>query len=279
MIEEWMMTLADPALPAIATESYSTLWGGATAGAVVLCDHASNRVPERYGALGLPACAFDRHIAYDIGAEAVAREIAARLAAPAVLSRFSRLLIDPNRGTDDPTLIMRLSDGAVVPGNRHLDDAERDRRIAQYYEPYHTAIGGVIDACLAAGRPPVLLSIHSFTPVWRGALRPWHGAVLWDRDPRLASRLLGGLRADAGLLIGDNEPYTGMLKGDTLWRHGTRRGLAHAIIEVRQDLISDGAGQAAWGARIAGVMAGLLADPACAIDFARIGDYGSHTDI
>ena len=134
---------------------------------ILLCDHAGNALPSAYGTLGLPADQLNRHIAYDIGAAQVTRELAAALDVPAVMTRYSRLLIDPNRGRDDPTQIMRISDGAVIPGNRHLDDTERERRTRLYYDPYHRAIDRVIDACIASGTPPAILSIHSFTESWK----------------------------------------------------------------------------------------------------------------
>jgi len=136
---------------------------------IILCDHASNALPAGYGTLGLPEAELDRHIGYDIGAAGVARGLAALLGTAAVLSRWSRLLIDLNRGLDDPTLIMRLSDGAVIPGNRHVDIAERERRIDACWRPYHAAVAGLIDAELVQGRTPILVSIHSFTNIWRGA--------------------------------------------------------------------------------------------------------------
>ena len=175
------------------------------------------------------------------------------------MSTFSRLLIDANRGEDDPTLIMRLSDGAIVPGNAAVDAAERARRIARFHAPYHAAIDAAIDRAIAAGRPPALVSIHSFTPVWRGHARPWHAGVLWDTDPRLAVPLIEALRADPALVVGDNEPYAGALANDTMYRHATARGLAHALIEIRQDLIGDEAGAAAWAERLAPILADLNA--------------------
>ena len=237
-------------IEAAAEESFVVVPGRADAGLVVICDHASNAFPPGYGTLGLPADQLQRHIAYDIGAAAITRALAAALDAPAVLSRFSRLLIDPNRGADDPTLIMRLSDGAVVPGNRRLDQAERAKRFKLYYEPYHRAIDTVIDQCLACGVPPALLSIHSFTESWKGVPRPWHVGVLWDKDARLAGPLLSHFEAENTLIVGDNQPYSGALEGDCMWQHGTMRGLAHAIVEVRQDLIRDEAGQMAWARRL-----------------------------
>jgi predicted N-formylglutamate amidohydrolase len=231
-------------------DSYCILPGRADAGLILLCDHADNALPPGYGSLGLPADQLKRHIAYDIGAAGVTRALAAALGAPAVMTRYSRLLIDPNRGADDPTLIMRLSDGAVIPGNRRLDAAERDKRMRLYYRPYHQAIDAVIDRCLASGVAPSLLSIHSFTESWKEHPRSWHVGVLWDKDRRLAGPLLEGLYAEGDLIVGDNQPYSGQLEGDCLWQHATCRGLMNALIEVRQDLIRDQAGQIGWARRL-----------------------------
>ncbi len=246
-------------VPALADDfpPFALVDGDPAAGVLVVCDHADNRLPPAYGDLGLPASEFRRHIAYDPGAAAVARSLASRLTAPAVLSTFSRLLIDPNRGEDDPTLIMRLSDGAVVPGNAAVDAHERARRIARFHAPYHAAIDAAIDHALAAGQPPIIISIHSFTPVWRGRTRPWQVGVLWDSDPRIALPLLSALRAEGGLTVGDNEPYSGALAEDCMYRHGSRRGLAHGLVEIRQDLISTAAAAEAWAERLARIVAGL----------------------
>lgn len=256
----------DPAAPGSAVDS---LTGAPDAGLLLVCDHASNAIPAEYADLGLPRQELSRHIAYDIGAADVTRRLAKALHAPAILSTASRLLIDLNRGLDDPTLVMRLSDGAVVPGNRLLTEAERTRRIERFYNPYHGAIAATLDRLIDAATPPILLSIHSFTPVWRGTPRPWHAAVLWDRDRRLAGHLLDHLRRDAALVIGDNEPYTGRLEGDCMHQHGTRRGLAHAIVEIRQDLIAEAAGQEAWAERLGDIVRALLADHAIAADLRR----------
>jgi predicted N-formylglutamate amidohydrolase len=237
--------------------AYVAIDGDAGGGFLILCDHASNRVPPEYGDLGLPQTEFARHIAFDPGAAMVTRRLAAKLGAPAVLSTFSRLLIDPNRGVDDPTLIMRLSDGSPVPGNAGVGDRERARRIGLYHAPYHAAITAAIDRALAGGRPPMLVSIHSFTPVWRGHVRPWHAGILWDRDERLAAPLIAALRTDAALVVGDNEPYSGALANDTMSRHGTARGLAHALVEIRQDLIGGEAGAVEWADRLAATLSSL----------------------
>lgn len=258
--------------------SYRRIEGDLRLGLLILCDHAENTVPPPYGTLGLDAEALGRHIAYDIGIAGVAERLAHALGAPALMTRFSRLLIDPNRGLDDPTLIMQLSDGIAVPGNAVLDAAERETRIARYYVPYHRAIETAVEAAIAAGKPPILLSLHSFTQAWKSVPRPWHAAVLWDKDDRLATGLLAGLGALPGITVGDNVPYTGKLKGDTLYRHGTKRGLAHALVELRQDLILDEKGQAEWADRLAHVLRDILGTPSLARRLGAIEHYGSHTD-
>lgn len=247
--------------PALEPWPVETIEGAVESGVLILCDHASNAVPPDLGDLGLPATEFKRHIAYDIGAAAVTRSLARRLGAPAVLTRFSRLVIDPNRGRDDPTLVMRLSDGAVVPGNAHVDEAEIANRIARFYDPYDAAISVHIQRALAAGHPPVIVTVHSFTPIWRGWPRPWHVGILWDADDRFAKPLLEGLSAEDGLVVGDNEPYDGALAGDTIDRHATARGLANALIEIRQDLIASDEGAEEWAERFARLLKPLAARP------------------
>ncbi len=243
-------------------EPFTVIDGDVGGGLLLVCDHAGKALPAEYGDLGLPAGEFARHIAYDPGAAAVTTGLAAALHAPAVMATFSRLLIDANRGEDDPTLVMRVSDGTIIPGNARIGEAERARRIARYHAPYHAAIDAVVDRALAARRPPIVVSIHSFTPIWRGTPRPWHAGVLSDpADMRFPLPLLAALRAEAGLVVGDNEPYAGGLTGDSMDRHGIQRGLANAIIEIRQDLISDAAGAAAWVARLAPVLADINRDP------------------
>jgi predicted N-formylglutamate amidohydrolase len=230
-------------------------------GLLFLCDHASNRLPAAYGTLGLPPRELDRHIAFDIGAAALTRRLASRFAAPALLTTFSRLLIDPNRGADDPTLVMRISDGAIVPGNAHIDQAEIDMRLRLFWQPYRDAIRAAIDRLSADGRTPVVLSIHTFTDRWRGIARPWEIGVLWDTDPRLAVPLLAGLRS-AGFVVGDNEPYDGALQGDTLDEEVTRRGIAGLLIEVRQDLVADEPKAITIADRLAAVLDLIVRDPA-----------------
>ncbi|HEY4988095.1 MAG TPA: DUF1244 domain-containing protein [Bradyrhizobium sp.] len=223
-----------------------------------VCDHASNALPPGYGSLGLAPALFGSHIASDIGAATVTRGLAEAFGAPAILARWSRLLIDLNRGPDDPTLIMKLSDGSVVPGNAGAGDAETAQRIADFHAPYHQAIEAEIAALQARGHVPVIVSMHSFTPVWRGAPRPWEIGILWDRDGRLARPLIEEFRRD-GFVVGDNEPYDGELENDCLYRHGTMLGLPHVLIEMRQDLVGDDAAVRAMTIRIKPILERALA--------------------
>lgn len=252
-------------------EAFRVIPGAQDTRLLVLCDHASNALPEEFGSLGLDEGEFARHIAWDIGALKVALGLAGALGAALIHTGYSRLLIDPNRGADDPTLVMRLSDGAIVPGNARITREGIAERIARFHRPYHEAIGAWIDGVLAVRQIPVIISMHSFTPAWKSRPRPWHAAILWDRDPRLAVPLITALGMREGLVIGDNEPYDGALENDTLYTHGTARGLPHALIEVRQDLISGEKGVREWSAILAEAIAPLLSDPA----LARVEHFGS----
>lgn len=247
--------------------------GDLSLGLMLVCDHASNALPEQYGTLGLDEAHLARHIAYDIGIADTTRKLAAKLGVPALLSCYSRLLIDLNRGEDDPTLIMRLSDGAVVPGNARFDEAEKRHRIEHYYRGYHTALDEKIDQFLEQNIVPALFSLHSFTPHWKGVPRPWHATILWDKDPRFVDPLLAALNGEDGIICGENVPYRGELEGDCMNRHGTRRGLAHALIELRQDLITQEKGQEEWAARMARIIGDILADEAHRANMQRIAFY------
>lgn len=229
---------------------------------LITCDHATNRVPQDVngGTLGIAAEDMDRHIAFDPGAAGLSMALADRLDATAVLSDFSRLVIDPNRGEDDPTLVMRLYDGTIIPGNRHVDAAEVERRLNTLYRPYHAAL-----ARLAARRDDtVIVAIHSFTPCLKGrAPRPWHVGVLHSHlDSRLSKALIARLQAESDLCIGDNEPYDGHLPGDAVDRHALRAGRHNTLIELRNDLIRTEAEQQAWAARLAPIIAAAVEDVA-----------------
>lgn len=248
--------------------------GDRRAGLVLVADHARRDLPEEYGDLGLPASEFDRHIAYDIGVETVTRKLAELTGAPAVIAGFSRLLIDPNRGEDDPTLIRQLYDGTVVPANYPMAPEERERRLDLFYRPYHDAVGAMTASVAAAsGKAPFIFSVHSFTPVMQGYVRPWHVGVLWDLDDRVARPLIEALAADPLLVVGDNEPYDGALRGDTMYRHAIVNGFAHALIEIRQDLIADAGGAEEWADRLAPIVDAINRRP----DIHEVRQYGSRT--
>lgn len=241
---------------------FEIIEGDRAKGMVLVADHAGRDLPEEYGDLGLPASEFDRHIAYDIGVESVTRELARALDVPAVMARFSRLLIDPNRGEDDPTLIRQLYDGTVVPANYPLSEEERERRLDRYYRPYHDAVGSMVASVAnESGAAPFIFSVHSFTPSMQGRARPWHAGVLWDSDPRAVYPLIEMLSQDPMLVVGDNEPYDGALRGDTLYRHAIVNGYAHVLIEIRQDLIGDVAGAQDWAQRLQPILEAINAMP------------------
>jgi predicted N-formylglutamate amidohydrolase len=255
-------------------EAFEVVGGDAASGLLILCDHATNRIPAEFRDLGLPASELARHIAYDIGAAAVTRLLAGQIGCPAVLSRFSRLLIDPNRGEDDPTLVMRIADGALVPGNARIGRDEIQNRIERFYRPYDQAIGETLARMEATARAPVVLSMHSYTPAMKGKPRPWHATVIWDFDPRLNLALLSALEREADILVAGNEPYHGGYRGDTLDRHVIRAGIAHALLEIRQDLIGDEAGAKSWAGRLHRLLRPLLADPT--LRERRV--FGAHKD-
>ena len=236
----------DPAPVIVAGESRPARW-------LVLCDHASNAVPSwvANGDLGISPDDMSRHIAHDVGASGLALKLAERLDAPVVLANYSRLVIDPNRGEHDPTLVMRIYDGTIIPANRDADETEIERRKEMLYRPYHRTI-----AKIAARRPDtVILAVHSFTPRFRGRKpRPWHVTLLFAEDDRLSLPLLAGLARDRQLVVGANQPYSGRLEGDTIDRHAVQTGRQNTLIEVRNDLIGEERDQAEWADRLAGVL-------------------------
>jgi predicted N-formylglutamate amidohydrolase len=222
--------------------------------AVLLCDHASNRLPRRLGTLGLAPTDLEDHIAWDPGAAEVALRLSAHLDAPMVLSSYSRLAIDCNRPLDSPESIAEQSAGVNVPGNRALTPENRATRIDALFRPYHEAISQLLDN--RAGRPSLLLSIHSFTPELNGQRRPWDIAISYGRDRRLAALLLAALRDDGKLVVGDNEPYPVDDAIDyTIPVHAEARGLPNVLVEIRQDGIATRAGAAAWARLLAATYA------------------------
>ena len=225
----------------------------ATAPFVLICDHASNAVPAHMGRLGLDRAELERHIGWDIGAAVVTESLSARLDAPAFLSGYSRLVVDCNRPPGSPTAMPALSDGTAVPANRAVSAEEAAARTDALFRPYHDAIAACLDWAIAAGAVPVLVAIHSFTPVFGGIARPWEIGLLYEHDDRLVPPLKEALRAlRPGLAIGDNEPYAIIGPSDhSIPVHGQERGLPHIEIELRQDLIGDRTDAEAWAATLA----------------------------
>lgn len=232
---------------------------------LLVCDHAAKAVPKRLGSLGLPPEELGRHIGWDIGAAGVARRLSDLLGATAVLSSFSRLVVDCNRRDHDPTAIPEVSDGTPVPANRDLDAADRVARVEECYWPYHRTISAELDRLSNNGVVPALLAIHSFTPCLGCApcYRPWHIGVLWDKDPRIPTPLIQNLNQVEGLVVGDNQPYTERDSVSfTLRYHAGTRGGAYAGIEIRQDEIAGAEGEVRYANLIARALTPILADPA-----------------
>ena len=228
---------------------------------VILCDHASNRIPEDCKSFGYAEDALETHIAWDPGALGVARHLSARFDAPLFWPDVSRLVIDCNRTPDAKSLIVTESEGRPVPANRHLTEAERLRRLDQIHAPYHAAIDACLGRRLAGRQPTALVAIHSYTPVYFGKARPWQVGIVFGDDRRLADILIRGLKADPALTVGINAPYS---PGDqvyyTVERHAHPSGLPAAMIEIRNDEIGDRAGQRRWADRLAGILAAATPD-------------------
>ena len=244
-----------PAATLLAADEPSAVAEYNTAGAspfLLVCDHAGRRIPRRLRDLGLNEADLARHIAWDIGIAGVARALADGLDAHLIMQIYSRLVIDCNRPPGSPTSIVRLSEGTLIPGNENVSAEEVALRRREIFEPYHQAIERVLEARAQALRPTLLISLHSFTPVYAGIPRPWRAGVLYNRSSGLAHALRDLLRAPGDIVVGDNEPYS--VNDDTDYTipvHGEKRGLAHVAIEIRQDLLGDDAGQEYWANRLA----------------------------
>lgn len=219
---------------------------------LLTADHAGRAIPRRLGDLGLPESELNRHIAWDIGIAGVTERLSEALDATAVLQAYSRLVIDCNRQPGLDSSIPTISELTRIPGNEGVSAAEREARRREIFDPYHARITELTETRVAAGRRLVLVAMHSFTPVFKGERRAVEVGVLYNRDVRLAHALLDLLRAEGDLIVGDNAPYAvGDLSDYTVPVHAEPRGLAHVEIEIRQDLIADEAGQAAWAAHLA----------------------------
>ncbi|WP_398472702.1 N-formylglutamate amidohydrolase [Tardiphaga sp.] len=223
-------------------------------------DHYGRIIPRMLGDLGLPASELTRHIAWDIGIAGVAERVAMAMNAHLIAQRYSRLVIDCNRPPDAVSSIPLISEATTIPGNDGLTQDDRARRRELFFDPYHRRIDAVIDARLKVGQPTVLVSLHSFTPVYAGIKRPWHIGTLYQHDRTLPPQLLQHLRAEGDLVVGDNEPYAVSDATDyTIPVHGEKRGLMNTGIEIRQDLITDESGQIAWAERLVRILTEIAA--------------------
>jgi len=218
----------------------------------LVCEHAGKLMPRRLDHLGLPEHERERHIAWDIGAGGMSHEMAARLGATLVTQRYSRLVIDCNRSPAVASAMPELSESTTIPGNLAISPAEREARVGEIFRPFHDTVRALLDERAAAGRETVLVTLHSFTPVFKGVSRPWQVGILYNRDPRLGQALLALLEHESDLCVGDNQPYrVDDLSDYTIPVHGEQRGIVHVEIEVRQDLLASEAGQRHWGERLA----------------------------
>jgi predicted N-formylglutamate amidohydrolase len=219
---------------------------------VLVADHAGNIMPRALGRLGIAEAECERHIAWDIGIAGLGRLLADALGATLIQQNYSRLVIDCNRPLDAATSISDISEHTPIPGNVGLSEAARAARAREIFWPYHQRIEAELDRRRQTGRPAALIALHSFTPVFEGATRPWHAGVLYNRDPRFAHRLIALLKAEKDVFVGDNAPYLISDASDyTIPVHAERRGLHHLLIEIRQDLIGGENGQRNWAARLA----------------------------
>lgn len=219
---------------------------------LLIADHAGRLIPQALATLGLSAAELDRHIAWDIGIAGLATRLSECLDATLIVQQYSRLVIDCNRPLSAPDSIATQSEATQIPANHEVSLQARAQRIEEIFQPYHAAIINTLAAREAAGLTTVLVALHSFTPVYHGLARPWHAGVLYNRDHRLARALLALLQAEPGLVVGDNEPYAVSDATDySIPVHAEQRGLLHVEIEIRQDLIEDASGQAAWAERLA----------------------------
>jgi len=225
---------------------------------LLTCDHYGRLIPKQLGDLGLTERELTRHIAWDIGIAGVADALSQQLDAHLIAQRYSRLVIDCNRPPHAASSIPPISEAITIPGNEGLAREAAEARRAQIFDPYHRRIGEIIDQRRHADMPTVLVSLHSFTPLYAGIARPWHIGTLYHRDTNLPPLLLKALRAEADLVVGDNEPYAVSDETDyTIPVHGEMRGLMNTGIEIRQDLISDSAGEKSWADRLARIFAGI----------------------
>ncbi len=256
----------DPGQPLLAIDEpppYAVINPDGTSPYLLLCEHASNRIPRALGDLGLPEAERRRHIAWDIGVSALSQHLSRALDAPLFMANYSRLVIDCNRPLHAPSAIPEVSETTEIPGNLNLTEAERRQRVDALFTPFTEAVARRLDRLQAEGKRPIVVGVHSFTPVYFGRQRPWHAGVLYGKAMDFGRTLIRALQADAGLTVGDNQPYNIHPDEDyTVPVHADARGLAGALIEVRHDLIDTLSGVGEWGERLTRCLAEALEEHA-----------------
>jgi len=251
--QPWIADDEPPAFELVNAEGRSRI--------VLVCDHASRRIPRRLGSLGLAPEDLERHVAWDIGAAAVARRLSSLLDAPLALPGYSRLVVDCNRPLHEADAFATQSEDVVIAGNLSLGEEDKAQRAETFFWPYHRALHDLVESRTAGEAVPLMVSVHSFTPVYHGVERPWHIGLHHRWDSRGAEHALTVLRADGNLTVGDNEPYPLALDEDyTVPVHAERRGMPYVLFEIRQDLIDTDGGADLWAERLGALLSALLAD-------------------
>ena len=244
------------------TAPFTTYNDDAPAPVLLVADHASRHIPEDMHQLGLADWVLEKHVAWDIGSDELARSLAKELDAPLILAGFSRLIIDPNRNPESRSSIAEISDGIAIPGNMDLDERQKAQRIKSFFQPYHDRIAQQLATFAANGIVPAMISVHTCSPVFDRVVRPWHIGIMWDKDPRIPVPFMQRLASMEGICIGDNEPYSGRHPHDfTIDHHAEAAGLPHVGIEVRQDLVAATDGAREWAGILANALREILAQP------------------
>ncbi|MBX7145988.1 MAG: N-formylglutamate amidohydrolase [Alphaproteobacteria bacterium] len=226
---------------------------------ILLADHGGRAIPQKLNNLGLSSNLLKLHIAYDIGIKNVGIKLAQYLDSMFIMNHYSRLVIDCNRATSSPDCISPISDNILIPGNNNLLSTEQLFRVTEIYLPYHNYINNIINHSLQNHKVPILVSLHSFTPVMQGYQRPWHIGILWNRDKRLATLMFNLLKEDTHLCVGDNQPYSGQTcTGYTLPFHAESLGIPHVLIELKQDLIDHEDGVCFWAKKLFSLLKGII---------------------
>lgn len=253
-----LLTKADPAPFRIENQK-------GKAQCLVICDHASNRIPAALGTLGLSKKDREKHIAWDPGTEIIGRYLSEQLDAPAFFSTFSRIVVDVNRGANSAECMREVYDHVTVPGNASLSRTQKKQRIDEIFNPYHKNLAGQVQRFLKKKRVPMIISVHSFTPEMDGYRRPWHIGILWNKEDDIALKLVDNLRRqNPTMIVGENEPYSlkaENLTKNTIGTHAESKGLPYVIVEFRQDLVKTKRDALKWGKIFLDALAPILADP------------------